>query len=809
MHTAKKAIAIRAMILIIGVFACTYGIRANDIIPPQGLIASSPKTETTQQAINQQAITNKASAGGSRPVRLPTSSTKRDTLSGQRVPAESAKRLSPTLLNSHSFKIPFKVDSGGENPLEVRLYVSNGESGTWEQFDSKPPSSSEFAFVSETDGVFLFATRTIDSQGSSHPSGPIEPQLKVVIDTTAPLMTLEIDSDSEGRVRGRMNADDVSAIKETHFHYATDVANQWSLLTDELQFEKGSFSFTPKEDWRELTVHVTVIDAAGNQSTAMKRLHRPRIASIVTNHFAANQKPAPKKTEAHAAQFRLGSSPKPAAPINVTEKKQSELFIRPAEVAADDQSSTVIKLDREQTAMDPAPKIAQINAAPDRSPLNQLRGGQAPLTGTPPIHRNPNPQPQTIPATAYTMPPSGLPNATQRPISTPPSLQFQNQPNSRPVPNATAFEPSRPPARGQLAAQPQSPELVPRGNVVELPAPATAEQVGNAFGLTPPQLNHKPAEPQTPSYLAPIPPNEMPQPSGEIERPKTAAEAMRPLDTSRPTRPTPPNLSTNPPSQKFESKSESETYSSKRQIESRLDSATFGGRVPTRFSDSNRFSLEYELEAVGSIGVDSVELYGSIDDGKNWKFWGQDPDKASPFDIETKEEGVFGFRIVVVSANGLASPRPLASESPDIVVVVDKQKPVVRITGANYGEGDRTGSLVIRYECVDANPMARPITLSFSDRIDGPWTTIAAGLRNDGDYVWPADPQLPRQLFLRIDATDNAGNVGTYILDRPIDAQGLAPRARIRGFTPLSGLEPNSAVENNEQTAKRPRGAFK
>ncbi len=209
---------------------------------------------------------------------------------------------------------------------------------------------------------------------------------------------------------------------------------------------------------------------------------------------------------------------------------------------------------------------------------------------------------------------------------------------------------------------------------------------------------------------------------------------------------------------------------------------------------------------MGSYGVDAIELYGSLDHGRSWSLWGKDPDQSSPFDIETKGGGVFGFRIVVVGRNGLASPRPQSGETPDIVVVVDKETPQVRITGAQYGEGDRIGSLVIRYEAADDYLTKRPIALSFSDSPQGPWTTIAAGLRNDGDYVWPADPQLPRRLYLRIDATDQAGNVGTYILDQPIDAQGLAPRARIRGFQSLSGTEPPPM---DEQTAQRPAAVFK
>ena len=47
-----------------------------------------------------------------------------------------------------------------------------------------------------------------------------------------------------------------------------------------------------------------------------------------------------------------------------------------------------------------------------------------------------------------------------------------------------------------------------------------------------------------------------------------------------------------------------------------------------------------------------------------------------------------------------------------------------------------------------------------------------------------ADPMLPRQIYLRVDATDEAGNIGTHILNQPIDTQGLAPRARILGFRP-------------------------
>ena len=306
-----------------------------------------------------------------------------------------------------------------------------------------------------------------------------------------------------------------------------------------------------------------------------------------------------------------------------------------------------------------------------------------------------------------------------------------------------------------------------------LPPPATPDQI-SGFGLNgpaAPSAKAKPAlESKAPETLpAPVP--EM-DPKTELNkyRSRTLKEALRPLSEQS----------------RVPAKEDVPESKPQRTI-MRRPTVPAVSRVPVRFSDSERFSLDYVLEAVDARGVEAIELYGSVDEGATWKLWGRDPDRQSPFDIETREEGVFSYRIVVVGRSGLASARPMSGDLPDMVVVVDKEAPEVRISGARYGEGDRIGALVIRYDCVDANLKERPITLAFSENPEGPWTTIAGGLRNDGDYVWPADPGLPRAFYLRLDATDKAGNVGTYTLDKPIDAQGLAPRARIRGFQTLTG----------------------
>ena len=369
----------------------------------------------------------------------------------------------------------------------------------------------------------------------------------------------------------------------------------------------------------------------------------------------------------------------------------------------------------------------------------------------------------------------------QQPVSS--QLQSSQQPGPRYADSTLApWSGQSVPYRRQYTTSSDLKTRVPENL---LPPPATPDQIGSGFGLTSPQRppanqpETLPAPKPAPDPNTSSPPNPRPGLNKAQERTKelkkyrsrSLKEAMRPLSKE-----------SRVPMKKADSQPKSPRNLSRR------PTVPPTSRVPVRYSDRERFSLDYVLEAVDSQGVEAVELYGSVDEGTTWKLWGRDPDRRSPFDIETREEGVFSYRIVVVGRSGLASARPLAGDLPDMVVVVDKKAPEVRISGARYGEGDRIGALVIRYECVDPNLMDRPITLAFSENIDGPWTTIAGGLRNDGDYVWPADPGLPRAFYLRIDATDKAGNVGTYLLDKPIDAQGLAPRARIRGFQTLSGL---------------------
>lgn len=202
-------------------------------------------------------------------------------------------------------------------------------------------------------------------------------------------------------------------------------------------------------------------------------------------------------------------------------------------------------------------------------------------------------------------------------------------------------------------------------------------------------------------------------------------------------------------------------------------------------SSSKAFSLDYAIENDPGAPVASVELWGTTDEGRTWDRWGVDSDRESPFDIEVETEGLFGFRMVIVGANGLASRRPLPGDAADSWINVDTTLPRAQLLSALNGKGPDAGSLVIEFQALDDHFTERPISLFYSETPKGPWLPITQGARNNGRFVWPSDPNLPEKVYLRLEAVDAAGNIGAHQLEMPVDVAGAAPRGRIQGFRPL------------------------
>jgi hypothetical protein len=206
----------------------------------------------------------------------------------------------------------------------------------------------------------------------------------------------------------------------------------------------------------------------------------------------------------------------------------------------------------------------------------------------------------------------------------------------------------------------------------------------------------------------------------------------------------------------------------------------FGQRP--RMTNSKRFNLDYSIDAVGPQGVEKVELWATRNGGQDWKLWAVDEDRTSPMLVEVQEEGIYGFRIVIVGKNGLTSQTPRPGDPADLWVGVDTTPPVAEITSATYGKAEWAGHLDIQWTASDSGFGARPITLLISESARGPWTTIASGLPNTGQYHWRVDSRVPDQFYLRMEVRDEAGNLAEVQLSEPIRSAGLTPRGRIRNI---------------------------
>ncbi|MCA9119676.1 MAG: hypothetical protein H6822_34190 [Planctomycetaceae bacterium] len=216
-----------------------------------------------------------------------------------------------------------------------------------------------------------------------------------------------------------------------------------------------------------------------------------------------------------------------------------------------------------------------------------------------------------------------------------------------------------------------------------------------------------------------------------------------------------------------------------------------------RMTNSLHFQLDYELDSVGPEGVDEVQLWGSKDFGQTWVRWSLDDDLRSPLEVHVESEGIYGFRVVIVGRNGLATPAPHQGDLADIWVGVDTTRPIARISSAAYGDGVHAGELDIRWEIIDESIGERAVTLLFSEHPTGPWTTIAAGLPNTQQYYWSVDPNTPREIYLRLEVRDEAGNTAEHQLVEPISTTGLVPKAFIRSVRPVAE-KPREAFLRNQ-----------
>jgi hypothetical protein len=193
---------------------------------------------------------------------------------------------------------------------------------------------------------------------------------------------------------------------------------------------------------------------------------------------------------------------------------------------------------------------------------------------------------------------------------------------------------------------------------------------------------------------------------------------------------------------------------------------------------STRCTLAYSVEPMGGP-PGKVEVWATRDHGRSWLYLGEDADKQSPAELDLPGEGVYGLTIVVLRTGQAGGQAPAAGEAPDWWVEVDTTKPDVRFLGAQLGEG--APGLHITWSAADKNLGENCVQLSYAAGPAGPWQPIVSGHPNTGRFDWVPPPTAGSSAFLRVEATDKAGNVGSQDSGSAVALAAPRPKAKVTG----------------------------
>jgi hypothetical protein len=754
-------------------------------------------------------------------------------------PLQRTIKVLSTKLNG--FGIPFKVDARDGQFIEVQLYQSRDQGKTWSFHSRQPTTAREFPFTAEGDGEYWFSIKTLDRNRRLLPEGDPIAELKIVVDTIEPKLGFQIESDPAGRVVCRWQASDKNLNTGSfQIHYRASagelvsgeaIDDRWRSVPIELNAVARNGAWSDQVAWwpdtadERLEVRVRISDNAGNfssvtrevavQKTSWRRRTTGTTLGKANPYYspaAQKQNNAPQNPIAQNARMNSDSSG----------GSQWQPVLKPF---IDGPTNT--------NGSDATPSLAQTSQPPtnQRWRVNNGLGG---ATDSQRFQRPQMQSPQTQRQATQSLAVQGVttPSPSTQLASYP--VDFVDPPEPIGWNSDSLAAPSQmPPAAN---ATEDSQHSIPWNSTVETKEQLDRAFVGSTLEPSPDVLPlNRPPSPRLTDAIEPNPAtmvrngeqmigesttswpaNQWQGPPPSRLQPKTnlAPSAKRvPLSTKQIHSPdqTDSNRIQNqtlvPIGRSASSKGKSQNnlnrdsmFSSagyRKQntsnkfnqpdsvIQNDLSAAAMPESSNTQIISTHRFQLNYDIAAIDPSGVGQIDLWMTRDRGQSWKLWGQDPDSVSPFPVEVTEEGIYGFRIVVRSVDGLAGRGPSRGDTADMWVLVDSSSPMVKITSVPYGRAREAGMLIVNYIANDANLALRPIRLQWSTNPDGPWTTIEENLRNDGRFAWKPARNTPERIFLRLEAVDRAGNTGVHELSQAIDISGLVPRGTIFGVVPV------------------------
>ena len=92
--------------------------------------------------------------------------------------------------------------------------------------------------------------------------------------------------------------------------------------------------------------------------------------------------------------------------------------------------------------------------------------------------------------------------------------------------------------------------------------------------------------------------------------------------------------------------------------------------IEPRYVKSKSFQLDYNVGPTAADGVVRIDLWGTIDGGVSWNYYGTDLDRQSPFPVTVSSKGLYGFRVVVYRGDGTRDTLPKVGDDAHVWISV-------------------------------------------------------------------------------------------------------------------------------------------
>ncbi len=212
------------------------------------------------------------------------------------------------------------------------------------------------------------------------------------------------------------------------------------------------------------------------------------------------------------------------------------------------------------------------------------------------------------------------------------------------------------------------------------------------------------------------------------------------------------------------------------------------------------FQLDYQLDegTIGPSDVKGVEIW-KMHPGGPWQKCRETGSPKGPATVTVDTSGRWGFRLIPRSGVGLAEPDPRPGEAPDLWVEVDDRAPQVKITNVVVSPGADSGRMTVTWTASDPFLARQAITISYSPLEHEDWKVLE---KCDNSGSFSCEPQkigLPYQFFIKVEAADEAGNVGADRWREPIKVDLKVPRIKRIEVKPGEAREPSSAAPQTQR----------